>query len=354
MPTPEIPTPYTDLAECRALLCTGSRSFWFASRILPSNLRNAACGLYAFCREADDAIDDGEDPKLELQKLHHRLDQIYAGASGMSSTDRVLARIVRETHLPRALIDGLLEGFKWDSQGMRYETYSDLYAYCARVAGSVGVMMCVLMGVRDRDALARASDLGVAMQLSNIARDVGEDARAGRLYLPTEALKHHGVDPEEFLHSPTFTAPIAQVIAEILDRAEELYTRSEHGISSLPMTCRPGIYAARRLYAGIGHQVRDNAYDSLSQRAHLNGRQKLALLTRTPKCFALPDQSLRSVPLGECAFLIDAVTGSPPPKDEPSAIRPGVWGLPQRLTWMLDAVATLEQRSSPREPDADC
>lgn len=353
MPSSEMPTPYTDLALCRESLCSGSRSFWFASRILPTSLRNTACGLYAFCREADDAIDDGRDPDAELRKLHRRLDNIYGDGNDMSSTDRVLARIVKETDLPRPLLDALLEGFAWDARGERYATLSELYSYCARVAGSVGVMMCVLMGVRDRAALARASDLGVAMQLSNIARDVGEDARAGRLYLPLDSLHSNGLDPDEFISDPRLSDSLAGVISELLDHADTFYARSEHGVSSLPLSCRPGIYAARTLYAAIGHRVRDLGCDSINQRAYLSGAEKLALLSRTPKCLGLGSGDLHLEPLPECAFLVNAVLDTPVSLDVGRATRTGIAAFPHRMMWMLEAVATLEQRSAERETGAN-
>ena len=182
----QITTPHTDMRECRRLLYHGSRSFHIASRFLPPTLRESACGLYAFCRIADDLVDLGEDPKQALAELHRRLDLIYAGTPKNHSADRVLSQIVTDHQLPRGLLDALLQGFDWDTAGRSYETVDDLCDYGARVAGTVGLMMAILMGVKDHNSLARAADLGVAMQLTNICRDVGEDARAGRLYLPRQ------------------------------------------------------------------------------------------------------------------------------------------------------------------------
>ena len=117
-------------------------------------------------------------------------------------------------------------------------------AYSARVASAVGAMMCVLMRVRDADALARACDLGVAMQLTNIARDVGEDARAGRLYLPAGLADRRPAHPRAFLRGPQQPPPSALPTARLLTEADRLYARSEAGISALPLGCRPGIMAA--------------------------------------------------------------------------------------------------------------
>ena len=123
----ELPTPHTDLAMCRETLSGGSRSFWFASKLLPSALRNDACGLYAFCREADDLIDEGDDPAAALEILHQRLDRIYAGDAPKNPTDRVLSRVVHEGGLPRGLLNGLLEGFAWDASGRQDETLSEVF-----------------------------------------------------------------------------------------------------------------------------------------------------------------------------------------------------------------------------------
>ena len=204
-----LPTPSTDMGLCKQQLSNGSRSFYFASHLLPSVMQHAACGLYAFCREADDLVDEGENPKRALELLHNRLDRIYEGKPQYVATDRVLTQIVHTYQMPRELLNALLEGFAWDAEGKLYHSIEDVYDYSARVAGAVGVMMSVLMGVRDAKTLARAADLGTAMQLTNIARDVGEDAQLGRIYLPMDELKAEGVDTDEMLANPTYSRVLA-------------------------------------------------------------------------------------------------------------------------------------------------
>ena len=349
MPKPslaELPTPHTDLEACRRTLCGGSRSFWVASQLLPSSLKNSACGLYAFCREADDAIDDGDNPAEALAMLHQRLDDIYAGSPQNSSTDRVMTRLVAEHRLPRALLDGLLEGFSWDATGRRYNNLSELYDYAARVAGAVGVMMAVLMGVRDRDALARAADLGVAMQLTNIARDVGEDARAGRVYLPTDMLEAANISVDQLLAEPTFSPALGGIVEQLLDRADVLYSRSEHGVPSLPGSCRLGIYAARRLYAGIGDHLRTLDYNSIDTRSVLDAKQKFSLIASTLNALNLPTDQLGAPALDECHFLINAVTQEQHPTVPTLQADPVATNFYQRLVWMLDLFAALEDRNS--------
>ena len=139
---------------CGQQLSNGSRSFYFASHLLPSVMQHAACGL-CFRREADDRVVDGENPTRALELLHNRLDRIYEGKPQYVATDRVLTQIVHTYHMPRELLNALLEGFAWDAEGRLYHSIEDVYDYSARVAGAVGVMMSVPMGVRDAKTLAR-------------------------------------------------------------------------------------------------------------------------------------------------------------------------------------------------------
>lgn len=288
----------------------GSKTFFAASRLLPSRVRGPAIALYAFCRVADDAIDFSDDRTAALAGLHERLNAIYAGQPQAYASDRALTAVVRAFELPIKLLHALLEGFEWDAQGKRYESLEDLQAYGARVAGSVGAMMAVIMGVRSEQALARACDLGVAMQLTNIARDIGEDARCGRLYMPLHWLREVGVDADAWLAAPVFDDRIARVVDRILIAADELYDRSEHGIGQLPWDCRPAIAAARLVYAEIGCELRRGGLDSVNQRAVVSGRRKLTLLARASGAALRPpaDPGLRMAALPANRFLVDAAS----------------------------------------------
>ena len=259
MPTPSaerlLPLHEADLAACRTLLKTGSRSFFAAAHFLPYRCRDAATALYAFCRQADDAVDESGAPAEALAVLHARLDALYAGTPQNYPADRALAAVAQRCGLPKTLLEALLEGFAWDAEGRAYDDLEGVLSYSARVAGAVGVMMAVLMGERDADVLARAADMGVAMQLTNISRDVGEDARNGRLYLPREWLREAGIDPEAFLAEPRHSEGLAEVLARLLAVAHTLYRRADSGLTRLPSRCRPGMYAARLLYSAIGEQL---------------------------------------------------------------------------------------------------
>jgi phytoene synthase len=232
-----------------------------------------------------------------LALLRERLARIYAGRPANYTADRALTDVVAEHEIPRELPEALLEGFEWDLEGRRYDDGEQLNAYASRVAGAVGEMMAHLMKARSADALASASDLGIAMQLTNIARDVGQDARAGRLYLPTSWLRQVGIEPDDWLRSPVFSPQIRQVIERLLDVADTLYARADVGIQLLPKDCRPAIAAARHLYAEIGHQLLREGCDSVSRRTVVSATRKMWIVASTAARAVAPSE--RRVNLGE-------------------------------------------------------
>lgn len=322
-----------DLAHCAEAIRTGSHSFHAASRLLPARVRDPALVLYAFCRLADDAVDDTDAKAGAVLRLRDRLDLCYLGRPLNAPEDRAFAGLVAGWDMPQALPDALLEGFAWDADGRRYDSLSGVLSYSARVAAAVGAMMCVLMRVRDADRLARACDLGLAMQLTNIARDIGEDARAGRLYLPLDWLDAAGVDPAAFLADPRPTPAVAGLTRRLLDHAGRLYTRADAGVAALPLDCRPGIAAARHIYAAIGASVARNGHDSITRRARTTGRKKAALALRAFAGAAVAQvlpwpSTLHARPTPEVAFLVQAAR-----KDSP--------GGQQRSEAMLDILAQL-------------
>ena len=303
----EPPAAAADLVACEELMRGGSKSFFAASRVLPARVRAPAIALYAFCRVADDAIDLADDPAAAVDRLDLRLDAIYARRPQSFESDRALAAVVDRFDLPRGLLDALIEGFRWDSEGRRYETISELEDYCARVAGTVGAMMAILMGTRSRSALARACELGVAMQLTNIARDVGEDARNGRLYLPREWLRAEGIDPQAWLLQPVFLPGIGRVVARLLALADSLYQRAELGIAELPRDCRAAIMSARLVYAEIGREVERNGMDSMTRRAVVSTRRRTWLITRAMLARAAPQRALPASLRAEAPAMVEAI-----------------------------------------------
>lgn len=332
-----------DYEACQELMRGGSKTFFAASRLLPGRVRGPAIALYAFCRVADDAIDSSNNRASALAELNERLRRVYAGDSMAYEPDRALAAVVREFDLPLELVAALLEGFEWDAEGRRYETIEDLQDYGARVAGSVGAMMAVVMQTRSEQALARACDLGVAMQLTNIARDVGEDARSGRLYLPLAWMREAGLDPDAWLAQPVFDNRIASVVHRLIKAADGLYRRSEHGIGQLPRDCRPAIRAARLVYAEIGRELEKTGFDSINQRAVVSGKRKLALLAKASAAMLITpaDPTVHMPSLPANVFLVEAAMQhniSPAKFSQPSRRT-----FEERAKWTTDLFLRLQQ-----------
>lgn len=330
-------TVHADLAACRAMLSGGSKSFAAAAKLLPKRVAEPATALYAFCRVADDLIDEGGGPGA-LDELQARLDGIYGGRPFAHPADRAFARVVARFAIPRALPAALLEGFAWDAEGRHCRDAAALEAYAARVAAAVGAIMTLLMGVRDAAAIARACDLGVAMQMTNIARDVGEDARNGRLYLPQDWMRAEGIEPAAFLAAPAFTPALGRVVARLLRVADALYERSEAGIAMLPRDCRAGIAAARFVYAEIGRQVERQGLDSVSRRAVVPTHRKLRLMASSLRLLDARDADLAAPPLPGTAFLVAAVEAMP------AAERPlPVPAFRDRLLWAVELFDRLDR-----------
>lgn len=313
-----------DIAACKQILAVGSKSFAAASLLLPKRMRGPAAAFYAFCRIADDLVDFSDDPGAAVVELAARLDRIYAGTPDDDPVDRAFSRVVLGYAIPRRIVDALIEGFEWDADEREYEDLPDLLGYCARVASAVGVVMTLLMGPRDARTIARACDLGAAMQLTNICRDVLEDAQRGRLYLPKVWLRARDVDPAAFLAKPLDYAEhprIAEALEGLLNVAGFYYRRADAGLEMLPEDCRPAIRAASLIYADIGRVILvKQDCDFTRGRAHTSKARKLWLLLRawigrTPP--SLPEHADAPV-IDACAFLVEAIAGA----DAPSAPSP--------------------------------
>jgi phytoene synthase len=305
---------WADHAACRELICDGSKSFFAASTVLPSEVCQPAYALYAFCRVADDAVDLEGGEREAVERLRMRLDRAYEGRPLPDPVDRAFACVVHQYGMPRALPEALLEGLAWDAEGRHYEDLADVYAYAARVAGAVGAMMSVLMGTREPAVIARACDLGVAMQLTNIARDVADDAREGRLYLPREWMREAGLEPDAWLADPVYDERLRRLVARLLASAEALYDRAAPGIDALPSGCRPGIHAARRIYREIGRAVEAQGCDPSCGRAVVSKGRKMRLLARAlADCLAWSRRPIAAPALAEVQFLVDAVAAEPAP-----------------------------------------
>ena len=331
-----------DRAACKALIEQGSKSFHAASLLLPGRIRDPAYAIYAFCRIADDHVDLGDDPIKAVADLKSRLDDIYAGAPLDHPVDRALTDVVLRHHIPQRLFDALIEGLEWDSAGRIYQTIGELHGYSARVASAVGAIMTCLMGKREIETLSRACDLGVAMQLTNIARDVGEDARAGRIYLPRDWLSEVGIDAQALLANPVMSPELGRVIERLLDHADTLYERSGAGVAALPGRCRPAINAARRLYQAIGDEIRLLDYNTIDHRAYVGKKRKLILAAKAAREAAFLGKAGTTPCLNETEFLVRAVSDYP--KEIFSRAHTDI---DSRIEWIILLFEKLEARVPP-------
>ena len=286
--------PNQDAEACRALLRGGSRSFAWAGAFLGRERLDGAAALYAFCRQADDAIDDALTPAAAraahagLRRRLGAIERAPAADALVDPVDRALKRALVRYTLPCGPLYALLEGFLWDAEGRCYARLPHTLAYAARVAGSVGVLLARICGATQPDVLARAADMGVAMQLTNIARDVGEDARRGRVYLPETWLRTAGLSPEAMLAQPRAHAAIARTTARLLHVADLYYARARSGLPALPLTARLAMACAGRLYQGIGGALARSGHDNMRRRAFVGPLNKAWLCARALVVDCLP------------------------------------------------------------------
>lgn len=339
------PAKRRDRLACREMIRGGSRSFYFASLLLPPAQRDPAYAIYAFCRLSDDTVDDCEVTGMApVEGLYERLDRAYAGRPFDTPADRAFAEAVDLYGIPRTLPAALLEGMAWDCQERRYETLEDLHDYAARVAGAVGAMMSLLLGARDPLVVARACDLGVAMQLTNICRDVGEDARNGRIYLPRAWMRGVGLNPERWLADPQPSPALTSIIKRLLAEADRLYERAATGIAGLPSGCRAAIHAARLFYREIGYDVLRAGGDSVTRRAVVPGDRKATLAAAAIAAAARRTEVDPAPPLECNSFLVDAARNAPEPKVEPGLIGRTLRRIDNRVGWTVELFLEMEQR----------
>ncbi len=283
-----------DAGHCQQIVRTHARTFWLASRFLPAPKRRAAFALYAFCRVADDLVDLGkDDPAAVAGRLQEYRRSLEAALAGQPSGPvfRELALAAREYHVPTGVLRELLDGVACDCAPSRYARWEELSRYCEGVASSVGEMCTYVFGVvgdervRER-ATVHARTLGIAMQLTNILRDVGEDARAGRCYLPDEDLERFGVSRERILagdvaRDERWTSLMRFEIA----RARSLYECAMPGIRLLSPDSRRCAAACAVGYAGILGAIERIEYDTIATRARLSTAERASVLWqawRTP------------------------------------------------------------------------
>ncbi len=271
------------LDECRAIITKGSKSFSLAARLFDPATRDAAFFLYGWCRYCDDQVDQvgkAESPAELAQRLKVLKEDTAAAFSFAPQREPVfiaLQHIVHRYGIPAHYALELIEGMAMDARGVRYATLQELLLYCYRVAGTVGLMMAHVMGLRDERALRNAADLGIAMQLTNIARDIIEDADMGRIYLPSAWLKEAEIEPSE-IAAPRHREKLAMLTLRLLHEADRYYRSGDAGLWHLSFRSACAVTAARHVYSEIGRLLLVKGARAWDERTYVTGARKIRVV----------------------------------------------------------------------------
>jgi phytoene synthase len=292
------------MSSPREVLAAHSKSFALAGKLLPTACRDEAAVLYAWCRRGDDAIDHGDPARAaeRLGVLRAELASVYAGEPQADPLLNAFQRLVLMRQIPEAYPRALLDGFAMDLGDVRVATLAELLLYAYRVAGVVGLMMCHVLGVSEARAKRHAAHLGMAMQLTNICRDVQEDWQRRRLYLPQEMLLEAGAPAlSAKLGRPLpreAGAALANTVRRLLDLAESYYRSGDAGLRWLSPRAALSVRAARLVYSAIGREIVRRDCDVFRGRASVSAAQKAWLVVRA----ALSEGTARLVASGRRAF----------------------------------------------------
>jgi phytoene synthase len=299
-------------AECRAIAKREAKNFYYSFVALPKPRRNAICAIYAFMRKADDLSDDETLSREQRRRnLNAWLAEWHAAAAAGAGTANPVFIAVRDAirrfGIPLELLDELVAGTTMDLEHAggavdTYATFDDLYRYCYLVASVVGLVCIRIFGYNDPRAEKLAEETGIAFQLTNILRDVAEDAERNRVYLPLDRLAEHNVPLQSLLERKPGLPPTANeraLLAEIGARAEHYYQSADKLLPLIDKESRPALWVLVSIYHGLLKRIRRADYDVFSQRASVPSIQKLAILgvgmarMAWARLFAKPAQSHR-------------------------------------------------------------
>jgi len=278
-------------AVCRAIAKREAKNFYYAFVALPEAKRDAICAIYAFMRKADDLADDESLPREERKRqMSAWLEAWHAASGGEATGDPAFVAVrdaIQRFGIPLSLLDELVAGTAMDLERAEtgaadtYESFADLYHYCYLVASVVGLVCIRIFGYSDERAEKLAEETGIAFQLTNILRDVAEDASRLRLYLPLEDLRKHGVNPDAILHRNAGGAPSANeraLLAEIAGRAESYYRSAQQLLPLIDADSRPALWVLVRIYRRLLIHIRRANYDVFSKRISVPTFMKLEIL----------------------------------------------------------------------------
>ena len=285
------PTLHAAYAICRAIAKREAKNFYYAFLALPADRKNAICAIYAFMRKADDLSDDESLSREERRRqLDTWLAAWHAAAAGAATADPVfiaVADAIRRFSIPLTLLDELVAGTTMDLSRTAgdtpdtYATFDELYRYCYLVASVVGLVCIRIFGYSDTRAEKLAEETGIAFQLTNILRDVAEDAERNRVYLPLDTLAAHNASLDALLHRATGAPPAANeraVLREIAGRAENYYRSAQELLPLIEPVSRPALWVLVSIYHALLKRIERADYDVFSRRASVPLSQKLSIL----------------------------------------------------------------------------
>jgi 15-cis-phytoene synthase len=252
-------------ADSAVMMARVARSFWAAARFLPAAVRSDVVILYAVCRTIDDAVDEAPDDATARAELA-RMQAELTGEAPLSPLFAAYHAVAARHRIPVECALLLIDGVRSDLGPVRIIDEDDLVRYCYRVASTVGLMMSHVVGCDDPLAPPFAVDLGLAMQLTNIVRDVAEDAQRDRVYYPGQMLAEYGANAEQIRRGTIDRAVLRELTLRVLALADRYYRSAEEGMRYIPARCRVGVLVASRLYAAIGRRVRRVGHDPLDGR----------------------------------------------------------------------------------------
>lgn len=279
----------TSLEFCKKVTYKYAKTFYFASHFLPKEKRNACYAVYAFCRYVDDMVDSFEKNDSDisynvastklLQEWEKELELLYEGVKSSHQIMIGWMWVIERYHISLSLPKELIEGVLMDTYITTFETFEELYIYCYKVASVVGLMTSEIFRYSDKDALNHAIDLGIAMQLTNILRDVGEDVANGRIYIPQSELKRFGVTNEDLQHKKV-TKEFENLMKFQIERANKYYDSADKGIEMLEKDSRITVKLMSVNYRRILQRIEQNRYDVFTKRASLSFIEKALAIPR--------------------------------------------------------------------------
>ena len=267
---------------CRQIARRTAKNFYYSFLVMPRAKRGAMCAIYAFMRRSDDIADSAANSAVALEGLRQWRAQVDAALTRGEFADPTfpaLADTVKRYNIPPHHFHELLDGTEIDQRIMRYETFDDLYKYCYHVASAVGLVVLPIFGYTDKAALAPAEACGIAFQLTNILRDVKEDAQMGRVYLPREDLRHFGIEEDDILNSRV-TSQFIELMKFEAARAHECYRKAEPLLGLIHPDSRGALAVMMGIYGGILCKIEKRNYAVFDERIRLSAAEKLWIVLK--------------------------------------------------------------------------